>query len=422
MAAMENAHALVIGIANYQQVSSLPPTVVNDALAIANLLSDRQYCAYPEGNVQLLRDEQATRDNIRAALATLAAHQPEVVFLYFSGHGGRIEGGPYAGEYLLPVDTDYSAEAAIARTAISGAEFTALLQAIPARKMVVVFDCCYAAGIAHPKDGLPKVAQPPLFKAGLPDSYYETLSAGQGWVVLASSRASEVSWVLPHAANSLFTQHMLAGLRGGAPSDDNYIRIFDLFEYVQPRVTGAHRDQHPRFKSDLEENFAVALYCGGQKGQGASHDADGFSYDAYISYVDRDPDATWVWETLVPKLEAAGLRLAVSGDVWEPGVDRVVSIERGIRRSKRTVQVLSPLYLADQIAMFENVLGQTLGIEQGRARLLPIALTPPDELHLPLHIRRMEPLNMVHPRRAGRAFERLVEALCSPPPRTIGGD
>jgi hypothetical protein len=83
----------------------------------------------------------------------------------------------------------------------------------------------------------------------------------------------------------------------------------------------------------------VALYLGGQKGV-VPRDEEGFRYDAYVSYVDREPDTTWVWDTLVPRLEEAGLRVAVSGDVEEPGVARVVNVERGIKQAKRTVVVL----------------------------------------------------------------------------------
>ena len=175
----------------------------------------------------------------------------------------------------------------------------------------------------------------PELKA-LPESYYEALKAGRGRVILASSRSTEYSYVFPGATHSLFTHHLLAGLQGGIPSDDGVIRIFDLFEYLQPRVTGDQPNQHPLFKAELEENFPIALYLGGKKGV-VPKDAEGFRYDAYISYVDTEPDATWVWEMLLPRLEGAGLRIAVSGDAEEAGVARVVGVERGIQQAKRTI-------------------------------------------------------------------------------------
>ncbi|HUV90537.1 MAG TPA: caspase family protein [Anaerolineae bacterium] len=410
MPAMDNAHALVIGIANYRHVNGLPPTVLQDAQDIHDLLVDPQHCGYPAGSVQLLLDSAATQAAMRQALADLAARcdLDSTVFCYVSSHGGRIESGPCAGEYLLPVDTVYTSAESLAQTAISGNEFTEALRAIPARKVVVFFDCCHAGGTGQPKDAIPEIK-------ALPESYYDALKAGQGRAILASSRSSEYSWVLPGAPNSLFTHHLLAGLRGGIASDDGLVRIFDLFEYLQPRVTADQPNQHPIFKAELEENLPVALYLGGQKGV-VPKDEQGFRYDAYVSYVEREPDAAWVWETLVPRLEEAGLRVAVSGDVEEPGVARVVNVERGIRQAKRTVIVLSEAYLADNMADFENTLAQTMGVQEGIYRLLPVKIAPLDDDRLPTRLSMLTTLDLVHPRRAEREFERLVQALRGPLP------
>jgi hypothetical protein len=413
MAALENAYALIVGIANYQKINPLPATVLKDAQDIYNLLVSPQHCGYVGDNVQLLLDSQATQANLRQALGTLAqrSNAESSVLLYISSHGGQVEFGPHAGEYLLPVDADCTSGTSLAQTAIAGTEFTEALRAIPARKLVVIFDCCHAGGIGQPKD-----ANAPVVKGGLSDSYYDRLKQGTGRAILASSRSTESSYVIPGADNSLFTQHLLAGLQGGIASDDGLIRIFDLFEYVQPKVTGEQPNQHPIFKAELEENFPVALYLGGQKGV-IPQVEQGFRYDAYISYVDAEPDATWVWDTLVPKLEDAGLKIAISGDVEEPGVARVVNIERGIRQAKRTIIVLSEAYLSNRMAEFENTLGQAMGIQEGTYRLLPIKATTLDISLLPTRLSILTTLDLSHPRRAEGEFQRLVQALKSPLPK-----
>ncbi|BDA67328.1 conserved hypothetical protein [Calothrix sp. PCC 7716] len=144
---------------------------------------------------------------------------------------------------------------------------------------------------------------------------------------------------------------------------------------------------------------------------------DNFCYDAYISYSDKEPDATWVWNTLLPRLESAGLRIAVSGDVEVPGVTRVENIESAINQSKRTIIVLSEAYLIDNMASFENVLGQTMGIQEGTYRLLPLKLAPIEENKLPTRISMLTILNLAHPVRAEREFNRLVQALQRPLPQ-----
>ena len=316
MPAMDDAYALVVGIADYRHVTGLPAAVRNDARDVRDLLADPRRCGYLPGQVALLLDEQATRDALLTALSRLAARTSarSSVFVYISCHGAQVTSGVRAGEYLLPVDTVLQSDETLASTAISGSEFTAALAAIPARKVLVVFDCCHAGGLGQPKD-----ADAPPIKAGLPDRYYERLAAGRGRAILSFSRDSESSYVLPGAAHSLFTQHLLAGLGGGVPGADGLIRVFDLFEYVQPRVTHEQPGQHPVFQADLEENFPVALHPDG-KSDSPPQDEYGFRYDAYLSYADQAPDSTWVWETLLPRLEREGLRVVVSGASRDPGV------------------------------------------------------------------------------------------------------
>jgi hypothetical protein len=406
-----DAHALVIGIADYQQVRKLPPA--QDASAIAALLANEQQGAYPPQQVTLRQDGEATKATLLADLATLAKEtDPEsTVFIAFSGHGGRIESGPRAGEYLIPVEADPSTPDTLAETSISGDAFAEAIAAIPGRKVVVVLDCCHSGGIGALRDVVA-----PALRDGLSEGYYQRLAQGMGRVIYAAARDNEFSVQLGGDDYGLFTKHLLAGLQGGVASEDGMVRIFDLFEYVQPRVTAEYPQQHPVFKAEVEENFAIAMWRGGEKGV-VSRDEEGYRYDAYVSYVDREPDATWVWETLVPTLEEAKLRVAVSGDVEEPGVARVVNVERGITQAKRTIVVLSDAYLADHLADLENVLAQTLGIQEGSYRLLPVAIEPDVNDKLPVRLGMLTTLNMVDQRRGERNFERLVTALQGPLPR-----
>ncbi|HJZ50074.1 MAG TPA: TIR domain-containing protein, partial [Roseiflexaceae bacterium] len=320
--------------------------------------------------------------------------------------------GPAAGEYLLPVDTVYSSDEALAQTAISGAEFTQALRAIPARKVLVAFDCCHSGGIGQPKDALA-----PAIKAGFSESYYDQLKSGKGRVILASSRDDEYSWVLPGASNSLFTQQLVEGLRGGIASEDGLIRIFDLFEYIQPRITAAKKNQHPIFKGELEENFPVALYVGGKKGV-VPKTEDGYKYDVYVSYSEQEPDATWVWEKLLPELQTAGLQVAISDDVGELGVARVVNVERGMKQARRTLAVISPVFMDNNMAQFESVLGQTMGVEENRTRLLTAFIADVDSGALPA---RLSPnmigtvnLSDLTSRRGRMQLDKLISALKSP--------
>ncbi len=386
---------------------------LDDARAVAGLLADAAYCGYARENVRLALDQDATLDALRAEMHALAQRTDadSTVTIYFSGHGARVPDGSAAGEYLLPVNADLATRARLAQTCMRGAEFTQLLRALPAAKILVALDCCHAGGIGETKSADDLAA-----KAGLSDGYLEQLRAGRGRVIMAASREGEFSWIHGSDPHSLFTLHLLNGLRGGIVSDDGVIRVFQLYDYVRPRVRAAQPNQTPVFKANLEDNFAVALYRAGIQ-RAAPKDADGFMYDAYLVYADREPDATFVWDTLAPRLEAAGLRVAVSGDVEKPGGARIIEIENIVKQAKRVVILLSDNYVTDARAAFTDTLTQTLDVDARTYRLLPVSIQPELPTNVRAGIQTLETLQLAHPQRAAREMQRLIAALREPLPR-----
>jgi hypothetical protein len=249
----KHGYAVVIGI------GADLPTTIDDAQGIASLLQDPARCAYSPNQVQLLTGENARRNDILKALDWLAEQtqaDPEAtVLFYFSGHGRQTPT-----HYLLPfgyVQND------LLNTAISGAEFSSHLRVIRAQKLVVVLDCCYAGGQADAKgEGVPGVKSP------LPQEVVAELERSSGRVILASSRKDEVSWAFPGQPYSAFTATLLEALAGyGAFERDGYARVLDVMMWVGRKVPELSSDrQHPIVKiSNLEDNFALAYYAGGEK-------------------------------------------------------------------------------------------------------------------------------------------------------------
>ncbi|HXM49886.1 MAG TPA: caspase family protein [Pyrinomonadaceae bacterium] len=411
MSGLENAYALVAGIANYQNINPLPQTVLKDARDLYDLLIDPNYCGYLDQNVNLMLDDKATGAAFRAGLAELAerANEDSTVFFYLSSHGGRIDSGPFSGEYLLPVDTVYTSDESLSQSAISGPEFSAALRKIRARKLVAVLDCCHSGGIGQPKD-----AVAPTLKIGLPESYYDLLKAGRGRVIIASSRDTEFSWVLPGASNSLFTQHLLAALRGGAVGSGGLIRVFDTFDYLQPRVTADQPAQHPLFKAELEQNFPIASYQGGKAPVTPSiaETDDEFSYDVFISYRHREPDKTWVRKTLLPRLKAEGLRVCIDFECFALSAFLIKEMERAVEQSRYTVSVLTPAYLEGGFAEFEEILAEHLGLEKRQRRYLGIMREPCSPS---LRIRARFWLNMTNSEEFEEGLPRLIHQLRQSP-------
>lgn len=196
---------------------------------------------------------------------------------------------------------------------------------------------------------------------------------------------------------------------------ENQTPVLKKRPIIVPIQPSLQSNETPILKQELAENVPVVSSQDSRNGILPVEEND-FRYDVYISYVDKEPDATWVWDTLLPRLEQAGLDIAVSGDVEIPGVVRVINIEQGINQSKRTIVVLSEAYLADNMAEFENVLVQTMGIQEGSYRLLPVKFAPIDQNRLPTRLSMLTTLDLVHPRRAEREFVRLVTALQGPLP------
>jgi hypothetical protein len=370
MPTFADAHALVVGVAAYRRLRPLPAAVLNDAAAVARALADPGVGAYDPARVHSLLDAAATGAALRAALADLArdAGDRSTALIYFSGHGGRLAVGPAPGDYLLPFDAVYPDEAALARSALSAAEFTAALRAVPARKLVVVLDCCHSGGLGEAKD----------FKAGLSSPTLEQLQAGFGRVVLASSLGSEVSWVRPGEEHSVFTKHLLAGLHGGAPAPDGLVRIFDLFHYLQPRVTAEQADQHPLLKAEVGENFPIALSLGGKAAApaAAAPAADDFRHDVFLSYRDQEPDRSWTRKVLLPRLEARGVRACIDFRDFRLGRPRLKAAEEAVESSRYTLSVLTPAYLGSQLAEMAGILARYLGDDTNQSRWLGVLREP----------------------------------------------
>jgi HEAT repeat protein len=242
----EHGYALLIGVG-----ADLPVTT-RDAWGLREILTDPGRCAYLPDNVELLTEKKATRQGILNGLEWLLnmteKDSQATAIIYFSGHGGFMPD-----YHLVPFGYD---DEDFEKTAISGAEFTGLLKAIKAQKLLVLLDCCHAGGIATLK-GFRKSSVPPKIK--------NVLTAGNGRVLIASSRHDEFSRTgKPY---SVFTQALRESLAGyGAAQRDGYAKVADIAMYVgrvvPPRTLG---EQHPILDLSAADNFAVAYYAGGEK-------------------------------------------------------------------------------------------------------------------------------------------------------------
>lgn len=258
MQSFQYGYALIIGINDYPNFGKLSQSVLKDALDIHTALKDSG--GYAKNHLKTLINEQASDSAIRKGLAWLAesAGPNATAVVYFSGHGGRIEIDSQIKHYLIPHSCDLSN---LDATAISSSDLTAMLHAIKAQRLVCFFDSCYSGGVGETKGA----GGQPAFKYGLEKDYYNQLAQGSGRVIIASSRSSELSRILPEMNNSLFTHYLLEVLQGVAPRPgDGLIRVIDIFRYIAEKVP-RQSQQHPTMSATETENFPIALYRGGQQ-------------------------------------------------------------------------------------------------------------------------------------------------------------
>lgn len=364
------AHGLIIGISDYKYIRTLSSAPIHDAQDLRNLLVAPDSAGYPVSQVNVLLNSAATKQGILAALESLALNcdADSTVWISFAGHGGRLLGEKHRGEYLLPVETHYDSEAALAQSAISTAELSSHLTRIPARKLVLVLDCCHAGGIGQLRSA--NAVSAVEFQAGLSRSAQADLATGRGRALLLASRDSEPANELAGDRNGLFTKHLLAGLRGGAQRTGGLVRICDLFEYAQRGVKNEAPDQHPVFKAELEENFPIAR-CSVTVAEAPASSLDGYKQDVFVHALEAGPDREWLRKVLRPALLKRNLRVW-DADQFLLGMPRIRAIESAVESSRYTVAVLSPAYLENGFSELGDLIAQHLGTEQRSYRLLGV--------------------------------------------------
>lgn len=98
------------------------------------------------------------------------------------------------------------------------------------------------------------------------------------------------------------------------------------------------------------------------------------TYDVFISY--SHADKAWVHSWLLPRLEAAGLRVCIDFRDFDIGAPSLVNMERAVDNSRRTLLVLTPAWVVSQWTEFEALLTQTIDPAGRKRRLLPLLLQP----------------------------------------------
>jgi hypothetical protein len=274
--------ALLIGINQYPGIPS--PNLkgcVSDMELMRSLLTDR--FGFPAETTRTLRNEEATQQAIRGALADIAATvgEDDIVVLFYAGHGSRMldprqpdprQPGRLV-ESMVPYD---SGRGTLPNLDILDEEIDQWVQRVNEKTphVTLIFDCCHSGSVTRDPFGeatreAPADLRAPadMFGGGpLPEVFTSPRDSNQrgtsGWlpgrrraVVIAACRADEFAnehkaftgtAVVRHGALTFFLGQALLQAQSGATWRD-------LFEQAAPRVTAKYSRQHPQIEGKMDQ-------------------------------------------------------------------------------------------------------------------------------------------------------------------------
>jgi WD40 repeat protein len=223
-------YVLAVGISNYRD-HSLNPGVkfaANDADIIAARLKQQGTGLFREVTTYVLKDANASRDNIEKTAAQIAATigpADEFVF-YLAGHGTAING-----EYtFVPWNAIYSGSDALHDQSLNEERLQNLLKSIPASKTLLLLDTCSAGSAIAGRD-------PILSEKGS----IERLSKLTGRATIAASSSDQMA-LEGYDNHGVFTSALLEGLIT-AVDKAGLIQVSTLADYVEERVPAITRQR-----------------------------------------------------------------------------------------------------------------------------------------------------------------------------------
>ncbi|MGW5052971.1 caspase, EACC1-associated type [Actinokineospora sp. NPDC004072] len=224
--------ALVVGTAAYADPAlGRLRAPAQDAAAVAAVLGDPAVGGFAVDQV-LDQPDHELRVAVESFLVDAAVE--DTVVLYLSCHGlldvrGRL--------YFAASNTR---KRLLASTAVEAGWLVDRLDECPARRQVLILDCCFSGAFSASAKGAPEI-----------DLERRMLGGGRGRAVLTASRAGEYSFegrplAGPH--QSVFTAALVDGLRTGAAdvARTGVVTVEDAFDHAAAWMLARRAEQTPQ--------------------------------------------------------------------------------------------------------------------------------------------------------------------------------
>lgn len=190
----------------------------HDVDALNELLASPDFGQFTETVVFKNAPSHEVLEKIETVLADAGGE--DLVLIYFSGHGKLT----YPSNHLCLATVNTKLKV-LGSTSIPVERIKHFFDAASTRKRILILDCCYsgAAGAEFVKGGV--------------DDQLQLMSGGQGTFIMTAS-GFQTAVEKPGDSLSLFTKHLVEGIRSGeAAKDENgFISVDELYEYVHEKV------------------------------------------------------------------------------------------------------------------------------------------------------------------------------------------
>lgn len=269
--AMAEIRALVIGIGSYSPDSGYsvlegPP---NDVRLMQKWLA-KDLGTNPSA-VRTVTEQQATSLGIQKAIRShlVEGTRPEdVALLYFTGHGGQapdLEGDETDGQDELLVSYDYRSTEPV--TWLTDDILDSHLQAIPARHVLILFDCCNAGTATR---GIKGSGSPFTWKTrstAIPGTSFREKGARDHHVYFAACGDGELARqvALEDGVVGVFTHSFLRMMQGESANSPLDSFQQSLQDFVAQRVSeriNSKLTQRPRVEASRRDFSMTALLKG----------------------------------------------------------------------------------------------------------------------------------------------------------------
>ena len=244
---IEDKYALVVGIADYRHETIRDLKYpARDAKDFYQFLVDEDYGSFPEDNVALLTNKEATTEKISKEMGELVMEvdEKDLVIIYYSGHGTL---GPDKNddeedgydEYYVTYDTDTSSGAKLYSTGISDDRFGNWLGSMDSKRVAIFLDSCYSGGATKASKGTSVPGQKTIPKNEVFNDF-----SFEDRLLFAASRENQPSWESPQLNQGVFTHFLLEGFKGKADHNgDGKVTSEELYDYIRPNVS-SYVDEH----------------------------------------------------------------------------------------------------------------------------------------------------------------------------------